>query len=764
MKIIYGQNLTPEQTASANIIAKECDILFDTARLLLYRGIDTVNKAKRFLSAGKNGFIDPFLLSGMHEAVDRITLAKERDESILIFGDYDADGVSATTVLYNCLKDFGIKNLSRYVPEREEGYGINLETIKRLTEKNAISLIITVDCGISDYEKIDQLKETGIEVIVTDHHEPPEILPNCIKINPKIPNQQYAFNGLCGAGVAYKLGNALIGDKANKYLDFVALATVADSMDLIDENRDIVVEGLKLFNDKSTLKLPFKYILGENDKQVTAQTLAYTIAPRINAGGRMDDANCALELFTETDPQKVFDLAVKLGQYNIERQNECDKMFHEAVEKIQKMGLQKRNVILIKEERWRAGFIGIVAAKLVEVFRKPTVVFAGQGDHLKGSARSVEGLNIHDAISSVKDLLIGYGGHSQAAGLSVEKDKFIALDRALNDLLNKEYGKIDTQANIYAEWDIKEEIPMRFVKEIDLLEPFGVGNRRPVFTMELNAVDSLPLRAGSPHYTFKAHNMDMIDFNGQKNVMPLSYPINKKVAFEINLSTFKSREYVKGFVKAVCPEYNDFDAMSAYVLENELKKALDKGNSNPIISVKNFISNGTGTIYTVSDYKKIKDYPEIKSLPVYLFEPEGKGVADCVVVSLRAVPDGFERVVYLDKPLADCGFSSVKNFLSLNAKVNEKIKNLSVDRNDFARIFSVLKTIKNYQYKGSANLSSRYFNGEDAYFAVFVIEVFFELGIFSVDKGILVHNENVKNALTNSTLYSKIYLLKDKDV
>ena len=145
MKIIYGQNLTPEQTASANIIAKECDILFDTARLLLYRGIDTVNKAKRFLSAGKNGFIDPFLLSGMHEAVDRITLAKERDESILIFGDYDADGVSATTVLYNCLKDFGIKNLSRYVPEREEGYGINLETIKRLTEKNAISLIITVD-------------------------------------------------------------------------------------------------------------------------------------------------------------------------------------------------------------------------------------------------------------------------------------------------------------------------------------------------------------------------------------------------------------------------------------------------------------------------------------------------------------------------------------------------------------------------------------------------------------------------------------------
>ena len=272
MEIIYGKTLTAEEVSLVKSISKECDILFDTARLLFYRKIDTPIKAKKFLNPDKKWFNNSFDLSGMQDAVDRIELAKARNENVLIFGDYDADGVCATTVLNFCLKEYGVKNLRLYVPERDEGYGLNVETVSTLNAEVKIDLLITVDCGISDFDKIETLKGLGIDVVVTDHHEPPEVLPDCIKINPKLDGQSYPFDGLCGAGVAYKLGCALIGDSADKYLDFVALATVADSMDLVDENRDIVACGLKLYNNPSTLRLAFHYLLGENNKTVTAQT------------------------------------------------------------------------------------------------------------------------------------------------------------------------------------------------------------------------------------------------------------------------------------------------------------------------------------------------------------------------------------------------------------------------------------------------------------------------------------------------------------
>ena len=237
MEIIYGRKLTEQEEILCQQIAFECNILKDTARLLLYRNIDSVEKAKAFLSPGKRGFNNPFLLSDMEDAVNRIYKAKNCLENVLIFGDYDADGICATAVLYNCLQKMGIK-VSAVIPEREEGYGLNTEKIRVLNDLEKIDLLITVDCGISDGEKIEEIKAFGIDVIVTDHHETPPILPDCIKINPKIPGQRYPFTGLCGAGVAYKLAKALIGDEADEFLDFTALATVADSMELIDENRD----------------------------------------------------------------------------------------------------------------------------------------------------------------------------------------------------------------------------------------------------------------------------------------------------------------------------------------------------------------------------------------------------------------------------------------------------------------------------------------------------------------------------------------------
>ncbi len=764
MKLVYGKTLNADETLIVQNIANSCDILFDTARLLFYRGIDSVSKAKRFLSTGKSGFYSPFLLSGVKDAVERITLAKERGENVLIFGDYDADGVCATTVLYYCLTEFGVKNLRFYVPEREEGYGLNVDTVTRFNEQSPIDLLITVDCGISDCEKIKIIKDLGVDVIVTDHHEPPELLPDCIKINPKLSGQEYPESVLCGAGVAYKLGYALIGNNADKYLDFVALATVADSMELIGENRDIVVEGLKLINDKKTLRLPFKYLLGENNKTVSAQTLAYTIAPRINAGGRMGDANSALQLFTTSDPNAVYELSVKLNGYNVARQTECDNIYHEAKDKIKKYSLDKKDVILVKDERWNVGFIGIVAAKLVEDYAKPVIVFAGHDHYLKGSARSVESINIHDAITSAKDLLIGFGGHSQAAGVSVEKTNFAALDSSLNSFVKANYGKIEAEQKIYADWNINEEISERFAREIDMLEPFGVGNRRPVFTTEVGAINSLPLKQGSAHYSFKCKPLEILDFNGQKHVKILSLPISKKVLFEINVSTYKNRLSIKGYARAVYADYGDFNGLDEYILESELSKFL--------VVDENFITiersslekgKGTGTIYALTDPKNLNLYPEYSALPRSIYSPVGKNFNDCVVVALEEIPEGFNRVVYLDKPLSiyktELPCTVINDVCGYNF-----INRLSTDRTEFARIFNILKGLSGKIYNGSANFALKYANQNDKLQFVFCTEVFLELKIFSVKNGIFTYNEKVKNVLTNSKLYSKIILLKENYV
>lgn len=760
MKIIYGKTLSLEENNLIYDVAEQCDILFDTAKLLYYRGVDTVEKAKKFLSPDKKGFNNPFLLNGVKQAIARIEKAKELNENVFIFGDYDADGVCATTVLYYCLLEFGI-TASFYVPEREEGYGINVETIKRFNEQKSIDLIITVDCGVSDKDKIEQLNQMGIDVIVTDHHEPPEDLPECITINPKIKGQEYPFDGLCGAGVAYKLGYALIGENANKYLDFVAVATVADSMDLVEENRDITVEGLKILNDPKRLRLPFKYLLNDNIRQITAQTIAYNIAPRINAGGRMGDANTALNLFTEQSTDKIYSLAVKLSEYNVARQVECDNIYREAKDRIKKYSLYKNDIILVKDERWNPGFIGIVAAKLVEDFSRPVIVFAGHDGHLKGSARSVDGVNIYDAICSVKDLLLGFGGHSQAAGVSIEKENFSKLDKQLNSYAKKTYGVFDTEKKMFAEWQIDKPFSLRFAKEVESLEPFGVGNRRPMFALSVGEIDSLPLKAGSPHYSFKTDFIEVLDFNGESNVATLAMPIEKIVLFELNLSSFKGRESLKAYSRKIVANYNDFKALSLEIINNELDKVTCyKQDEFESITKKDVdFSIRTGTLFVINDPNTFAEYEELKNLPISLFVPENKGVQNCVIVSPKEIPEGFDKVIYLDKPLG-CLTTSSKNYCVQDIDGCKWVDNLQTDRSDFARIFNLLTSLNGKPINTITNFVRKYSGDEDPVQTLFVAKVFLELNIFNIKNGYFYYDQKIKNALTNSKLYSKIYSLK----
>jgi single-stranded-DNA-specific exonuclease len=332
--IVCQNNYTTEQLNIISALAKEFGISQRLANIIFSRGINTAEKMRKYIRPGKHNFLNPFLLKGMGEAVERIKIARENGERVLVFGDYDADGICATTVLASCLRDFGVREICTVIPERAQGYGLTHELVESMLEKYEPDLIITVDCGISCKDEVCFIQDVGVDVIVTDHHEIPDEIPDCTVINCKLSDQDYPFDALCGAGVAYKLGYALIGERANKYLDLVTIATIADSMPLLEENRDIVFEGLKLIKDLRNPAIA-KLIEVSGLKDVTSTGLAFTVAPRINAAGRMGNANCALALLLEEDLKQMENYCNQLNDYNVQRQNECDKLLKSAKAKIE---------------------------------------------------------------------------------------------------------------------------------------------------------------------------------------------------------------------------------------------------------------------------------------------------------------------------------------------------------------------------------------------------------------------------------------------
>lgn len=756
MKIVYGRQLNGEERLSAEKIAAACGISPDTARLLFCRGFDTKEKVREYLNPDKRGFHNPFMLRGMKEACERVRRAKDNGENVLIFGDYDADGVCASSILYFCLKEYGITARVE-IPERDDGYGLNLGIIERVNAEKKIDLLITVDCGISEHAQIEILKERGIDVIVTDHHEPPELLPECIVVNPKIAGQEYPFDGLCGAGVAYKFGAALIGKAADRHLDSAALATVADSMELIGENRCIVAEGLKIINSRQARSV-FNYLSGENssNRKTTSQTLAFQIAPRLNAGGRMGDAKTALKAFTSENENEIFDCCALLNKYNIARQTECDEIYRAAKTKIKEERTGNDEVILVADESWKTGFIGIVAARLTEDYARPVIVFAGVNGGYKGSARSVAGINIYEALCSAESLLVGFGGHSQAAGVSVEKQNFAALRTALCEYVRTTGTLTETEKTLYADGKAEEKISLGFVKEIERMEPFGVGNRRPVFTAEAaGAVKALPIKAGSPHYFFSLDAAEMLDFSAAADVDALALPVKKTVAFELNYSEYKGRESFKGIVRCVLPDYGDFSSVRAHVVRNEILNRTSRVENAPIFSFQGApfkLESGLGRVYAVSDAQNLKDY-DCGGLEKFLFAVPPRHSSNCVVVSPSEIGGDYSEVVWLDSPAREIS-SGLKTAVAEGCKKSALFSGVSAERAVFADIFTYLVTLNGKNFASSAEAYYAYSPRFGAEQFVFAAEVFLELGIFKINNGRLFYDARVKSALTNSEIYN----------
>lgn len=523
-RILPEFQFNSSQLEQIKTLASACGLTQTAAAILFGRGVDTAEKAEAFMHPSRAHFISPFKMRGMSEACNLIRRARDEEWDVLVYGDYDADGVCAATIMGGALKDFGV-NVQVYVPERKSGYGVTVAAIDEIFEDYFPQLVITVDCGISNAEEVEYLKESGCEVIVTDHHELPENIPDCICINPKFADG-YPYDNLCGAGVAFKVACALCGKEAYKYLDFAALATVADSVPLMGENRDIVAEGLKLIN--TSPKKCFSNFLTKSQESADAHTLAFTIAPKINAAGRMGDAASALALFSETDEKAVFDLSARLTAYNQERQQRCDELYAQAKAKLALRGAYGR-VIMLWDESWNSGFVGIVAARLAEEYGRPVILFVNNGGTLKGSARSIEGVNIFEALRACSEFISEFGGHSQAAGVNVSEENFALLEEAMNNYMEEKYTAEDFIPTIYISGGFGGENAIRLSHELEMFEPYGVGNKRPLFCAEVTACKPRPIKPLSSHLTFKCGALEMMYFGGAKYTEVLSSPAPKNL-------------------------------------------------------------------------------------------------------------------------------------------------------------------------------------------------------------------------------------------
>ncbi|MCM3030018.1 single-stranded-DNA-specific exonuclease RecJ [Niallia sp. MER 6] len=473
---------------NAAILADQLKITPLVASLLVNRGYDSLEKAKAFLYS-IDEFHDPFLMKGMDIAVNRIKDAIDKQEPILIFGDYDADGVTSTTVMMKTLEDLGA-DVQFYIPNRfTEGYGPN-EGAFRYAASIGIKLIVTVDTGIAAVKEADVAKELGIDYIVTDHHEPGLVLPDALAIiHPRLDGSEYPFHELAGVGVALKVAHALYGELPEHLLQFAAIGTIADLVSLTGENRIIAKLGIKKL--KQTANIGLQALLKQMKTEASGideETIGFMIAPRINAVGRLDSADPAVELLLTADPDLAASLAEEMEAINKERQAIVNQITEEAIEQVETLyPLAENRVIIVGKEGWNPGVVGIVASRLVEKFYRPTIVlgFDQEKAIAKGSARSIAGFDLYQNLSTCREILPHFGGHPMAAGMTLALEDVDQLRQRLNQLAFDKLVPEDLVPLTAVDMEIDlKDAHLQAIEEMQLLAPFGVDNAKPRIVMD----------------------------------------------------------------------------------------------------------------------------------------------------------------------------------------------------------------------------------------------------------------------------------------
>jgi single-stranded-DNA-specific exonuclease len=493
-----------------------------TAQVLINRGINTPEQVNNFFDAGTDNLIEPCKLPGMERAIHRIRKAAHAGESILVHGDYDADGITATSILLLTLKRAGIR-CDHFIPNRfNHGYGFNSSAID-LARKNGASLIITVDCGINAFDEVKEASTSGLDVIITDHHEPSMnkdgsfFLPEAhAVVNPKLMPEQDQLP-LSGAGIALKIAQGLLGlDRALEFFDLAAIGTIADMVPLIGDNRIIIRKGLELINNNARYSIEtLKDISSLRDRYVSTGHLSYSLIPRVNATGRISDASDVVRFFISDNRDEISRDAKTLNINNQRRKKIEESVYKEALSILKEKGTG--NCIILINTDWHEGVIGIVASRIVEAFRRPAFVFSVKDGRARGSARSVPPFDICEGLSKCSDLLIRYGGHKQAAGLTLNTDNMEIFEQRMNEIVSDFMNDFDFSTDLLIDSEVHlRDITFPLLKELSRIEPFGNGNEEPLFASRgLNVLS--PQIVGGNHLKMKLRNdsyaIDAIGFN-----------------------------------------------------------------------------------------------------------------------------------------------------------------------------------------------------------------------------------------------------------
>ncbi len=535
-----------------------------TAIILYNRGIRDDEEISKFLSRDLTQLHDPFLMKDMDKAVERILMASKNKEKITIYGDYDVDGITSIAILYKQLEKMGI-DVGFYVPDRMvEGYGVNREALDKI-RADGTKLVITVDTGITAVEEAEYAKSIGIDFIITDHHECKEKIPDVFAaIDPKRKDCNYPFKSLAGVGVVFKLIQAL--DKSeplenimDEYADLMCLGTVADISPLIDENRVIVTEGLKKFNSTKNVGLRALIDVSTNGKAITTSTIGYTIAPRINASGRLGCASTSVELFLTDDKNKAAELAESLCHENTLRQQTEQKMFKEALEYIDEHPeIKDDDILVIPHENWHHGIVGIVSSKITEKYYKPSILFAVDGDSAKGSGRSVTGFNLFGALEDSADLLEKFGGHELAAGLTIKSENIEAFRKKINEYAKVNSEKVNRVPEISLDAQIKVTyITLDTVHDINRLQPFGVNNPTPVFAVRNIKIHRISVMSEGKHLRMTLFKdgkyLDAVGFGMGDYYSSFEEGDFIDVAFALDINDYKGFQNVQLILKDMRP-------------------------------------------------------------------------------------------------------------------------------------------------------------------------------------------------------------------
>ena len=718
----YNWQFAPQvEDADFTKIAKKAGLGPEAARLLFSRGIKDEDSLSRFLAPSLDDLHDPYLLHDMDKAVDRIRRAIEQGEFILVYGDYDADGMTSASILKETLEQLGAECLV-YLPNRfTDGYGPNASVYKYFIEQQGISLIVTVDNGVAGHEAIDLAQSMGVDVIVTDHHSMPEVLPDAYAIvHPEHPKADYPFKHLAGCGVAFKLACALLEEVQVELLDLVAIGTIADMVSLTDENRIMVQYGLEVLRNTQRLGLQELFeVAGISSSDLTEETVGFQLAPRLNALGRLDDPNPAIDLLTGFDDEEVHEIALMIQNKNEERKEIVQAIYEEAKSLVD----PNKSVQVLAKEGWNPGVLGIVAGRLLEELGQTVIVLNIEDGRAKGSARSIEAVDIFEALDPHRELFIAFGGHAGAAGMTLEVEQLDALSEILETYVKDKGIDAKGKSKLYLDEELDlENLSLDTVKSFERLAPFGMDNQKPVFYIrDFQVENARSMGAGDSHLKLKISkgtaNFEVVAFG--QGAKATEFAQTKQLELAVTLSV---------------NQWNGQTTLQLMMVDARVD------------GVQLFNIRG-----------KTASLPE--GVPVLDFTRELPDVSSSPAIVVKNLP---EDITILKDILRQHDFSAVyfKNDI-------EKPYYLTGygTREQFAKLYKTIYQFPEFDIRYKLKDLSTYLKIEQI-LLVKMIQIFEELGFVTIENGVMkVNKEAAKRDIAESQIYQNLkQIVKEQEM